>query len=143
MKSIISRVSGNSFRNAFAGIALAAALVFGQSATAQSVSVPADAPVTEGTAGGFQAAIFPVANTASIKLHLENPAHEFVSVVIMNESNEIVYQKRVGKQAIFLGKFSLEMIPDGEYTMVVKSRKHQISRDFTLQTQVARVAQTK
>jgi hypothetical protein len=142
MKTLVNRLSQINFRNVVAALAVSAAFFVSQSATAQ-ISLPENAPVTEGVAEGFQAAIFPVYNSVDMKIHFLNPAQEKVSVMILNENKDVIYQKQVGKPAAFRGKFSLSQVPDGEYTMVIKSASHQISRDFSVQTQVARLAQAK
>jgi hypothetical protein len=140
MKTMISSANKNRFRNAIACFAVAATLFTAQAASAQTVSVTEDVPAAQQTGNTFKAAIYPVYNSLFMKVHVENPARETVTITIQNSNNSIVYKKIVGKDAIFHGKFDVSHMANGEYTMTVQSVHHKYSNNFTIQTHQERTA---
>lgn len=140
MQTIISRVSGSSFRTAFALIALFCACLISQQVTAQAITLTDHAPVMEkSNSRDFQAAIHPVANTLRMKVHFVNPGNEYVAVIIKNSQQAVVYRKRMGNIPVFHGSFDLAILPDDTYTIEVRSRSYTYSRSISMQTQQARV----
>jgi hypothetical protein len=142
MKTLVNSLAQINFRNFVAATALAAVCLITQPASA-GTSLPTGTNPAGNVTENFQAVMYLADNSANVKIHLLNPRQEKISVSIFNEANEVVYQKQIGKPAVFHGRFSLDRIPDGTYTMVVKTNTEQISREFSIQTQVARLAQVK
>ena len=103
MKTLFSGISGNSFRKAFAAVALVAAVAVAPAVSAQSVTAQDNAPSITKAADEFQAFVHPVENSVSMKVHFVNPEKENIIVTIYNQDNDIVYQKFLGKDAIFHG----------------------------------------
>jgi YbbR domain-containing protein len=51
-----------------------------------------------------------------------------------------VYQKVIGRDTAYRGKFDLSMLADGDYTVKVKSQKDSFTRKLSLKTQKERLA---
>ncbi len=143
MNTFISYVSGNSFRKAIASLALTVAIVTGQAATAQSISVADNESALEQTTNTFQAFVHPLQNSLSVKVHFVNPTKETINMAIYDKANTLVYKKTIGKDAVFHRKFDLASLPDGQYTVVINSRKDSYSRSILIQTQQERFALAK
>ena len=135
-----NRISGNSFRKAIASVALIAAVLVGQAACAQSITVADKETAFEKSDTKFQAFVHPIENTISMKVHFINPNQESIRVIIYNEKNHEVYKKTIGKETAFHGTFDLTNLPDGEYKVVVTNRKDAYSRSISIQSQQARFA---
>jgi hypothetical protein len=140
MNTLFSNVSSKIFRNAFASVALFAAVLVAPAVSAQAVTAQDNVASITKSADEFQAFVHPVENSISMKVHFVNPDKESVTVTIHNEAKAIVYQKVIGKDAIFHGKFDLSNLADGEYTVKVSNRKDTYSRTLSIQTQQERFA---
>ncbi|MDO1447147.1 hypothetical protein Q0590_12835 [Rhodocytophaga aerolata] len=140
MNTLFSSISANNFRKAFAAVALVAAVAVAPAVSAQSVTAQDNAPSITKAADEFQAFVHPVENSVSMKVHFVNPEKENIIVTIYNQDNDIVYQKFLGKDAIFHGKFDLSNLSDGVYTVKVGNKKETYSRNLSIQTQQERFA---
>jgi flagellar hook assembly protein FlgD len=141
MNTLFSSVSGNSFRKALASVAFVAAVLAAPALSAQSVTAKGNVPsITSASATEFQAFVHPVENTVSMKVHFVNPAKESVNITIHNQDNKIVYERAIGKDEIFHGKFDLSNLADGEYTVKVSGRKKTYTRTLSIHTQQERLA---
>jgi hypothetical protein len=130
----------HTMRHLLAGLTLAAGLFFGGVASAQSVQFVDKAPLHSQTRDAFKVAVFPVANSLLMKVVLENPNKERVTVLIRNSKNEVVYRKVVGRSPIFHGKFDVSKIEDGTYTMVIQSARQSYANPFSVATFQERIA---
>ncbi|QHT70027.1 hypothetical protein GXP67_26965 [Rhodocytophaga rosea] len=126
-------------RNLVAAFALAFTL-FAGNASAQSVQFADNAAIHTQTSDQFKVAVFPVENSLLMKVLFENPAKERVTVLIKNSNNEVVYKKAVGNAPIFIGKFDVSKMTDGNYTMVIESKNQSYSNPFSVQTYQERIA---
>lgn len=140
MNTLFSSVSAINFRKALASVALVAAVLVAPAVSAQSVTANDNTPSISKPAGEFQAFVHPVENTISMKLHFVNPDKESITVTIHNKANAVVYQKFLGRDAIFHGKFDLSNLADGEYTVKVSNRKETYTRALSIETQQERFA---
>jgi YbbR domain-containing protein len=140
MDTSFSSVSGNSFRKALASVAFVAALFVTPALSAQSITAEGNTPSITKSPDQFQAFVHPVENSVSMKIHFVNPEKENVMVTIHNQDNQVVYQKSIGKDAIFHGKFDLSNLADGEYTVKVANRKETYTRTLSIKTQQERLA---
>jgi flagellar hook assembly protein FlgD len=140
MNTSFSSVSGNSFRKALASVAFVAAVFVAPAVSAQSVIAQGNVSSITKSADQFQAFVHPVENAVSMKVHFVNPAKENVTISIYSTDNKVVYEKQVGKDAIFHGKFDLSNLADGDYTVKVSNRKETYTRTLSIQTQQERFA---
>jgi flagellar hook assembly protein FlgD len=140
MNTFFSSVSGNSFRKALASVAFVAAVFVAPALSAQSVTAQGNTPSITTAAESFQAYVHPVENSVSMKVHFVNPAKEAVMMTIHNQDNKVVYEKAIGKDEVFHGKFDLSNLADGEYTVKISSRKNTYTRTLSIHTQQERLA---
>ncbi|MDO1447146.1 hypothetical protein Q0590_12830 [Rhodocytophaga aerolata] len=140
MKTIFFGIAGNSFRKAFAAVALVAAVAVAPAVSAQSVTAQDNAPSITKAADEFQAFVHPVENSVSMKVHFVNPEKNYITIYVYNENGELTYKKLIGKEAIYHGTFDMSKLNDGEYTIKVGSRKDTYSRTLTLETEQKRFA---
>jgi flagellar hook assembly protein FlgD len=140
MNTLFSNVSGNNFRKALASVAFVAAVLVAPAISAQSITAQGNVSSITKSADQFQAFVHPVENAVSMKVHFVNPAKENVTISIYNGDKKVVYEKVVGKDAIFHGKFDLSGLADGEYTVKVSNRKETYTRTLSIQTQQERFA---
>jgi PBP1b-binding outer membrane lipoprotein LpoB len=140
MKTSTASAQNNTLRNILAGLTLSAAIFFGGTASAQSVKFVDNAPIHTQTTDGFKVAVYPVVNSMFMKVHVENPSREKVTVLVKNSKGEIVYRKAVGNNPIFTGKFDVSQVEDGTYTMVIQSAKQSYANPFYVDTNQDRIA---
>lgn len=141
MKNLASRVFGNGFRNALACIVLLCAFFVGQEAAAQSIAIADNSPIVENIVKDFQATIHPVANTLLVKVHFVNPIKERVSILIQNSRKESVYKKKIAGSPVFHDSYDMGNLPDGIYTIKLRTGSNTYPRTVAIQTQQARIAQ--
>jgi hypothetical protein len=77
-------------------------------------------------------------NSLKLMVHADNPGHEKVQVQIVKGQHRVLYQTYVGDQDMFVGKYNLQNLPDGIYTIQVKSATY--TQSFTIQTSISREA---
>ncbi|QHT66577.1 T9SS type A sorting domain-containing protein [Rhodocytophaga rosea] len=140
MKTLKKSVSGSSFRSAFASLVIAIVVFASQAAMAQSISSADNSAIVSKTSAGFQAAIHPVYNTLKIKVHVLNPKEDIVSVTIFDGSNQEVFKKRMGDAAVIHSSFDVASMPNGIYTITIRSGKNTFSRSFVIESQQERIA---
>jgi hypothetical protein len=140
MKTLITSVSGSSFRTAFASLVIAIVFFLNQSVTAQTISPADNSSIVSETSAGFQAAIHPVYNTLKMKVHVLNPKQDVVSIEILDSDKLEVYKKRMGKAEIIHSSFDVASMPNGIYTIIVRSGKNAYSRSFVIESQQERIA---
>jgi hypothetical protein len=140
MKTAFPGLSAINFRKALASVAFVAAVCVAPAVSAQAITAQDNVSSITKPADEFQAFVHPVENSVSMKVHFVNPDKESVILSIHNQDNEIIYQKFIGRDAIFHGKFNLANLTDGVYTVRVSSRKETYTRNLTIQTQQERFA---
>lgn len=140
MKTLFSSIHNKGFRTAIACLSLSAALFFGQSASAQSISSADKLTSAPYEIDRFQASISPIENTLFMKVEILNPDRKNVTVSILDSDNKLVYKKRMGRTEEFYGKFDISNIPDGKYTMMIQTPKKEITNGFNIQTKKERIA---
>lgn len=140
MKTLITSVSGSSFRTAIASFVLALALFAAQAATAQNISSADNSSIVSETSAGFQAAIHPIYNTLKMKIHVLNPAKDMVTVQIYDGNKQEVFKKRMGTHEVIHTRFDVASMPNGIYTITVRSGKKNYSRSFIIESQQERIA---
>ena len=140
MKTLSASVRTNSFRNFIAGISLAAVLAIGGTASAQSVQFTDNQPLHIQQTDGLKVAVFPVYQSMLMKVHVENPNKEMITVLIKDDKGEIVYKKQVGRTTIYNGKFDVSQVADGNYTMVIESKSQSYANSFFVETHQERIA---
>ncbi|QHT70241.1 hypothetical protein GXP67_28130 [Rhodocytophaga rosea] len=77
-------------------------------------------------------------NSLKMMLHVENLGHEKMMVQILNGRKGIVYHQYLGNQEVFIARYSLQDLPDGDYTIEVKSATYSYSKTFSIQTSISR-----
>jgi hypothetical protein len=73
-------------------------------------------------------------NSQVMKVHLENPAKEKITIQILNSHKEIVYQEHLSNREGFIGKYNLQELPNGRYTFIIKSASQTYSTAFSVET---------
>ncbi len=140
MKTTTTSAHTNSFRNLIAGFTLAAALLLTVTASAQNIKFADEAPIHTQTTDKLKVAVFPVANSLLMKVLVENPHKEMVTVLIRNSKGDVVYKKVVGRNPVFHGKFDISQIENGTYTMIIQSSSQSYSNPFSVETYQERIA---
>ena len=140
MKTLTTSANKNTSRNLIAGLILGAALFFGNGASAQTVKFVDNAPIHTQTTDSFKVAVYPVANSFVMRVHVENPTREKVTVLVKNSKEEVIYTKKVGNNPVFNGKFDVSQMEEGTYTIVVQSAKQTYANPFTVEAQQDRIA---
>jgi hypothetical protein len=145
MKNLSTSAQRNSFCKLIAGLTLSIGLFVAGTASAQTsseqtLSFADHAPLHTQTSDKFKVVVFPVAYSQSMKVVLENPSKDKVSVLIKDSNDKIVYRKMVGTKAVFIGTFDVSNLTDGDYTMVIESDSQSYSNSFSLQLQQERIA---
>ncbi len=140
MKTLFSSINNKGFRTAIACFSLSAALLFGHTASAQSISAVDKITSASQEIDRFQAAISPIENTLLMKVQILNPDRKNVTVSIFDNNNQLVYKKKMGRIPQFYGKFDISNIADGEYTMTVQTSKKIVTNSFNIQTKQERIA---
>lgn len=140
MKTFITRVTGNSFRTAIASTVLAAVLFVSQAASAQNITPADNSSISSQPSNGFQAAIHPIYNSLKMKVHVLNPDEETVTVLIQDADKKEVFRKKIGTKAVIHGSFNVSDMPNGFYTITVRSATHTFSRSFVIEPQQERIA---
>jgi hypothetical protein len=107
-------------------------------------SLAAHDPVTTATpsADKLRVLSYPNRNSLVIMVHLENPKLDNVSIQIYNSRYEVVYQKTIGRQKSFVGKYNMKQLPDDRYTLLVTSPHQTYSKSFSIQTSFTRVVKS-
>jgi YbbR domain-containing protein len=140
MNTLFSTETVSIFRKAITAVAFATVVLIAPTVSAQTITAQGNTPAITKSAETFQAVIFPVENSTNMKVNFVNPQEESVTITIYNTSNVAVYQKVIGREAAFRGKFDLSMLADGDYTVKVKSRKDSFKRKISIRTQQERLA---
>ncbi len=140
MKTQFTSTRNNTFRNLIAGLSLAAALFISEAASAQTVQFTDQEALHTQVTDNFKVTVFPVNNSLLMKVLFENPDRQMISVSIKDSKGNTVYKKQIGRTALYNGKFDVSQIGDGNYTMVIESRKQSYSNSFLIETQQERIA---
>jgi hypothetical protein len=145
MKTLSTSAQKNTVSKLIAGLTLSIALLVGgtasaQTSTDQTLSFADNAPLHTQTTDKLKVVVFPVANSQIMKVALENPNKAKVTVLIRDSKDQLVYSKKVGTKAVFLGTFDVSHLEDGNYTIVIESANQSYSNPFSLQTQQERIA---
>ncbi len=135
------RLLGKSFRKATAQVAFVLAL-----AATQAIAVPVTTdsdlpPATAAAPGEFRALSYVKSDSQHLMVHLDNPRKEEVIVLVLNQHEQVMYRKSFGWPATFVGKFSLDALPNGNYTFVVKGGRDSYSKNIAVKTQFERTVQ--
>jgi hypothetical protein len=138
MKTTIFQITTNSFYKTLITAGLTGLLSLHHVMGMPSTSGPD--PVTASSTSPEKLRVLSYTNHSALvlKVHLENPALENVNIQIFNSRNEVIYQQKIGKRISFIGKYNLEQLPDGNYTLLVKSFSHTYTKSFVMQTSVTR-----
>ena len=75
-----------------------------------------------------------------MKVHVLNPKQDMVSVQIFDNYNQEVFKKRMGTTEIIHSSFDVASMPNGIYTITVRSGKNAYSRSFVIESQQERIA---
>ncbi len=145
MKTQSTSAQRNTISKLIAGLTLSIGLlvagtVSAQTGSQQTVSFADKQAYHTQTSEEFKVAVFPMANSLTMKVVLENPNKAKVTVLIKNSKEEVVYRKVVGKNPVIHGKFDVSGLVNGSYTMVVESANGSYSSPFSVQTQQERFA---
>jgi hypothetical protein len=84
--------------------------------------------------GAIRVISYIMANSLVFKLHLENPAREKISIRILNNTSEVVYKQELGTPGVYICKYNLQELPNGNYTFVVMSAGYTYSKPFSLRS---------
>jgi YbbR domain-containing protein len=117
-----------------------AAILIAPTISAQTITASGNTPMVTKSNNKFEAIIYPVEHSTHMKINFVNPQEEKVIITIYNKSNTAVYQKIVGSEAAYRGKFDLSMLADGNYTVKVKGQKTCFTRKISIKTEQERVA---
>jgi hypothetical protein len=145
MKTLSISAQKNTISKLIAGLTLSIVLLVAGTASAQTntdqtLSFADKAPLHTQTSDKFKVAVFPVAYSQIMKVVLENSYKNKVTVLIKDSKDQIVYSKKVGTKAVYLGTFDVSHLEDGNYTFVIESANQSYSNPFSLQTQQERIA---
>ncbi|MDO1451977.1 hypothetical protein Q0590_37255 [Rhodocytophaga aerolata] len=145
MKTLSTIAQKNNLTKLIAGLTLSIGLLVTGTASAQTtpqqkVSFADNQAFHTQTSDDFKVAVFPMANSLTMKVVLENPNKEKVTVLIKNAENEVVYRKMVGKDPIIHGKFDVSGLVNGSYTMIIESVHQSHSSPFSVKTHQERLA---
>jgi YbbR domain-containing protein len=140
MNTLFSTEKLNILCKALTSVAFGAAILVAPAVSAQTITASGNTPMVTKSNDKFEAIIFPVENSAHMKINFVNPQEEKVVITIYNTSNTAVYQKVIGRDTAYRGKFDLSMLADGDYTVKVKSQKDSFTRKLSLKTQKERLA---
>ena len=136
MKTIRTLLAGFSFMI----ILLVSGSAFAQTTQPKTLSFEDNKAYHSQTTDALKVAVFPMANSLSMKVVFENPAKENITVLIKNSEDQVVYQKTVGRTKKYIGTFDLTQIGNGTYTMEIKSANQRYSNPFSVETQTDRIA---
>jgi hypothetical protein len=145
MKTLSTIAQKNNIRNLLAGLTLSIGLLVAGTASAQTtpqqtVSFADNQAFHSQTSDDFKVAVFPMANSLTMKVVLENPNKDKVTVLIKNSEDEVVYRKIVGNNPVIHGKFDVSGLDNGTYTMVIESAHQSYASPFSVQTHQERIA---
>jgi hypothetical protein len=138
MKTLFT--STNTLRKFIACFSLVTALLITSAASAQTVQFTDQAPLHRQLTDGLKVAVFPVAHSLLMKVNFENPDKEKITILIKNKQGEVVYHKHVGRTALYNGKFDVSQIGDGNYTLIIESKKQSYANTFIIETHQERLA---
>jgi hypothetical protein len=130
---------GTGFRRAAALAAFALFLSGPASPASPAAPGPGDPVAVAPAPGAFRALSYLKADARCLMVHLDNPRQERVTVVLVNQHQEVVYRKSLGQPAAFVGKFNLTDLPNGEYTFLVQGGRDSHARTVLVQTHSERV----
>ena len=125
--------SMTTLRNLLAGFFVSGAFFMTGTAAAQDVKFVDNAPIHTQITEDLKIALYPVENEQMINVHVENPEHKKVRILITNSQNELVYQKTVGNGSIIYSKFNLSQLEKGVYTMVIESATQRYANSFAIE----------
>jgi hypothetical protein len=125
----------NTLRKAIASAAFATVVLIAPAVSAQTITAQSNAPAITSAAKKFQAVVYPVENSVDMHINFVNPQAEKVTVTIYDNNKSAVYKKIIGTEALYRGKFDMSMLPDGNYTVMVKSGKDSYTRTIAVKTQ--------
>ena len=147
MKTLVSRISRNAFRNG-ALLSLAALFAAAPASLAQERKVDRATNVAQNVAtarhgtvrGELRAIMFPAADPLKVKVSFENPALERVVLIVRNEAGQLIHSNVIGRQKTSVTKVDLSALPDGNYTLHLKGESSRYSQSFRIHTETARLA---
>jgi hypothetical protein len=130
----------NSLRKFIACLSVATALLISGAASAQTVQFTDQAPLHSQLTDGLKVAVFPLPHSLVMKVNFENPTKEKITILIKNKQGEVVYHKHIGRTLLYNGKFDVSQIGDGNYTLIIESKKQSYANPFIIQTHQERLA---
>ncbi len=140
MKTLSTTTRTNTLRNFIASLSLVAALVLSGTTSAQTVQFTDQEPLHSQLTEELKIAVFPIQNSLLMKVIFENPTKENITMLIKNKQGEVVYKKQIGRAPLYNGTFDVSQIGDGDYSLVIESKKQSYANPFFIETHQERIA---
>lgn len=140
MKNTILPFYQSSFTRAFVSSVFLGILYIQPVTAMPSFNGYAHVSSVEASPEKLRAVSYIMQNSLVMKVHFENPTQEKITIQILNSQQEVVYTEYLGNREKFIGKYNLQELPNGHYTLVIKSASNKYSSSFSLQTLIKREA---
>ncbi len=124
----------------FAGLCLSAALLLGGNASAQSTQLTSHPPKEKAAKQAVRVAVFPQLNSTFMKVLVENPNQQKMTLIVRNSKDEVVYRKTLSACRIYHGRYDVSKLENGNYTMTLLAGNKPHVQSFSVQTHQDRFA---
>jgi hypothetical protein len=121
------------------------ALLVHHAAAAQD-HAPHSAPVSAAVAAapaGFRAAVFPSLDPLVLKVVVQNPGREPLTILVKNAQGEVIHRQSLGRVASYNNRYSLAGLTDGTYGLEIAGKSVRYAKTLRVGTTVTRLAEAR